>query len=40
MFKAKKKSQYCIACRVVNVTIKNKHPLFQGFICDECNVSK
>ncbi|XP_025198444.1 DNA (cytosine-5)-methyltransferase 3-like [Melanaphis sacchari] len=33
---SKMKNQYCLACRIAIDELEIKHPIFNGFLCDDC----
>ncbi|CAH1731560.1 unnamed protein product [Aphis gossypii] len=33
---SKMKNQYCMACRIVSDKLEIKHPIFKGYLCDDC----
>ncbi|XP_060848077.1 DNA (cytosine-5)-methyltransferase 3B-like isoform X1 [Rhopalosiphum padi] len=33
---SKMKNQYCMACRIISDELEIKHPIFNGFLCNDC----
>ncbi|KAL4083625.1 hypothetical protein QTP88_028941 [Uroleucon formosanum] len=36
---SKMENQYCIACRLLSDELKIKHPIFKGFLCNDCFIN-